>query len=234
MSNGRSDWPTPWKKTVNAESVGLHGGEGGIAWVKTKRTRRNSSEIEYPAAIQRKYLRSRLIAVESSLHQRRLLVCERLWSNVSASVHWKRRSMRSTVEKGSRSEKGGAGDIVGREVAAEQIGETIMQTAPRVLEAKFVEEIRSDGGGVLADDRHIAELLSGRTVAGVLTEVLVLRVHLNSGGGVWRHHPANEGRVPGIPNVVQPQRIDAAFIGRGVIAYDRRQALEGARQRCAR
>src|ERR1700745_508617 len=78
------------------------------------------------------------------------------------------------------SEKREASEVHSRQIPAERWRQAVMQAPPRKLKAEFVEQIAADRRGVLADDGEVARLLLRSTRPGVLPEVLILGIHLDS------------------------------------------------------
>src|SRR6202041_3892729 len=74
----------------------------------------------------------------------------------------------------------------------------IKKTAPRELEVNLVEHVSADGRRVLCNQSPVMRLLRRSAVPGVLSERLVLRVHLNAVHAVRGNHRAPECAVPPI------------------------------------
>jgi len=70
-----------------------------------------------------------------------------------------------------------------------------MQAAARILEAGGVYERLTEDGVVLENTRNVAGLLQGGPRSRVLTEILVLRIDLNSRDQGWRDANTKEGVV---------------------------------------
>src|SRR5215471_13679032 len=128
--------------------------------------------------------------------------------------------------EGLAAKEGKSSDVDGGVAAAGKIGEAVVEAPARELETKFIEEIILERSGVLENGVEIARLLVRRTVARVLTEVLVLRVHLDAGGGRRRNVDAKEGRIGAAPDVVELQRPQARLLLGRIVSQQRNQALK--------
>src|ERR1700719_1869861 len=77
-------------------------------------------------------------------------------------------------------EKREASDVHSRQIPAGKWREAVMQAPPSKLKAEFVEQIAADRRGMLADDGEVARLLLRSTRPGVLPDVLILGIHLDT------------------------------------------------------
>ena len=86
---------------------------------------------------------------------------------------------------------------------------------------------------MLADDIQIARLLQRRSIARILAEVLILRVHLDSSDQRWRNAGSDKRCVFAVPDMVKLKRPETRSFLRWIVSEERYETLERCRKRHA-
>src|SRR4029077_13250765 len=111
-----------------------------------------------------------------------------------------------------------ASQVDRRCASTRQIGESVVQPTPRVLETRLVEKVVAKRCRMLRHYGQVAGLLVGGAIPGILPEVLVLRINLNSRDKGRRNAGPKERGIRIVPNVVQLQRPQARPLLRWIVS----------------